>query len=162
MKMKIILKQDYASLGEEGDIKEVAAGYARNFLIPQGIASTHSIHAINELTKRQHIIARKKADKVKEARGHKEKLEAEKLVFHFASGDKGRLFGAVTPATVSEELAKKGMNIEKKFIDIPNHSIKEVGESEIKVRLYGSEVATLKVVVESNQPKVEEAPSSES
>ncbi|NIZ19424.1 50S ribosomal protein L9 [Entomospira culicis] len=157
MKMKVILKQDYASLGEEGDIKEVAAGYARNYLIPNGIVANYSAHAVNELTKRQHIIARKKAEKAKEARSHKEKLEAEALVFHFASGEKGRLFGAVTPATIAEELAKKGMSIEKKFIDIPNHSIKEVGEFEVKVRLYAGEVANLKINVQSNNPVQESA-----
>ncbi|NIZ39991.1 50S ribosomal protein L9 [Entomospira entomophila] len=152
MKMKIILKQDYSQLGEEGDIKEVAAGYARNYLIPRGIASAYTVHAINELHKRQHIIARKKEEKAKEARSHKEKLEADSLVFHFAAGEKGRLFGAVTSATIAEELAKKGMNIERRFIDVPNHSIKEVGNYEVKIRLYAGEIATLRVTVESNHP----------
>jgi large subunit ribosomal protein L9 len=153
MKMKVILKQDYSQLGEEGDVKEVAAGYARNYLIPQGIASLHNAHSINELAKRQHIIARRKAEKVAEARSYKEKMEATQLVFHFAAGEKGRLFGAVTPANITEELAKKGITIERKFIDIPGHSLKEVGDFEVKVRLYGGDVANLKVKVESTHPE---------
>ncbi len=149
--MKIILKQDLASLGEEGDIKEVADGYARNYLIPRGMASRYTKHAVNELAKRQHIIEKRRADKAKEAASYKVRLEAEELVFHFSAGEKGRLFGAVTSATIADELAKKGISVEKKFIDVPQHSIKEVGTSVVKIRLYGNEVASVKVSVQSMQ-----------
>lgn len=149
MKTKIILKKDYSPVGEEGDIKEVSPGYARNYLIPQNIASLYNSHALHQLKKRQHIISKKKEERIQEARSHKEKIESDPLTLQFTAGEKGRLFGAVTSATISEELAKKGINIERKFIDIPNHSIKEIGAHEVKIRLYNSEIATLKLIIQN-------------
>jgi large subunit ribosomal protein L9 len=147
--MKIVLKHDVVNLGEEGDIKVVADGYARNFLIPKGFAVLYSKAALNELDKRRHHIEKRKEDKRKEAMSYKQKLEAEEIVISMPAGDKGKLFGAVTAATIADELGKKGMTVEKKKIDMPEHSLKMVGNYTVKVKLYGNEVANLRVVIQA-------------
>lgn len=149
--MKVILKQDLPNVGEEGDIKEVADGYARNYLAPKGLAALYSKAALNELEKRRHVIEAKKEAKRKEALSWKEKIETLQPVFRVAAGEKGRLFGAITPALIVEELAKSGIMVERKKIEAPE--MKNVGSYAIKIKLYGSETASLKITVESSEPK---------
>jgi large subunit ribosomal protein L9 len=148
--MKIILKQDINNLGEEGDIKEVADGYARNYLIPKKMAVVYGPAAINELERRREAIAKRKEEKRLEARSFKEKIEAEELIFSVAAGEKKRLFGAITAANIVEELAKKNITVERKKVDVPESIIKTLGSYTVRVRLYGDETASLKVTVEAN------------
>lgn len=151
--MKIILKQDIVNLGEEGDIKLVKDGYARNFLIPKKMAALYSLASLNELEKKREAIAKRKEEKRKEARSYREKIEAEELTFKVAAGEKRRLFGAITNAHIVEELAKKGIKIERKKVEITDSIIKILGTHNVRVKLYGDEVAVLKVIVESNNEK---------
>lgn len=143
--MKIVLKKDVQNLGEEGDIKEVADGYARNFLIPQGIAVLCNRASVNELEKRRNYLEKRKEEKRKESMSHREKIETEPLVITVASGDKGRIFGAVTPAVIVEELAKKGIMVERKKVELPTHSIKLLGNYSVKIKLYENQSAVLQL-----------------
>ncbi len=145
--MKIILKQDVYNLGEEGDICVVADGYARNYLIPKKIAVYHNNMNLAELKSKASAIAKRKEEKRKDALSIKEKIEEISLEIKVSAGDSGKLFGAVTGATIVEALAKKGIHIEKKKLDVPSHTIKMVGNYSIKVRLYENEAADLKIVV---------------
>ena len=155
--MKIVLKKDVANLGEEGDIKEVADGYGRNFLIPQGFAVLCNKAALNELEKRRHHIEKRKEEKRKEAMSHREKIEAEALEIAVASGEKGKIFGAVTAAMIAEELAKKGMIVERKKIELPSHNIKLLGNYSIKIKLYENQTATLQLNVVAQEAAAAEA-----
>ena len=145
--MKVVLKKDVQNLGEEGDIKVVADGYARNFLIPQGIVAFCNKAALNELEKRRAHIDKRKEDKRKESRTYREKIEAEAIVIAVTAGDKGKIFGAVTSAIIVEALAKQGIVIERKKIDLPAHSIKLLGNYSVKIKLYENEIATLQLHV---------------
>jgi large subunit ribosomal protein L9 len=148
--MKIILKQDIINLGEEGDIKEVADGYARNYLIPKNMVALYNKQSINELERRQEAIAKNKERKRLEARSFKEKLESDELHFSVSAGEKRRLFGAITSANIVAELAKKAIIVERKKVEIPDQLIKSLGNYTVRIHLYGNEVAELKVVVEAN------------
>jgi large subunit ribosomal protein L9 len=152
MKTKVILNQDVAGLGEEGDIREVAAGYARNFLFPHKAAMPYSPQNLQQLEGRRSAIERRKEEKRAEAMGLKERLEAEELQFAMPAGESGKLFGSVNNATVAQELEKRGFNMEKKRIEVPEHNIRMVGTYKVKVHLYGSEQAEVTVVVEASQP----------
>lgn len=146
--MKIILNKDVKNLGEEGDICTVADGYARNFLLPKLLAVPYNKMNLNNLKAREKAILARKEEKRKEALGLKEKLEKQTEVsFEMPTADGGRLFGAVTNATIAEALAHEGINIERKRIEVPGRVIKHVGNYQVKVRLYDEQVASLKILI---------------
>lgn len=155
--MKVILNKDIPNLGEEGDIKNVARGYARNFLIPQKLVMPYSPEALSILESRREQLAQRKEEKRKGALDVKTRLETEDLVLDMPAGESGRLFGSVTSATIVEALAARGIAIERKRLEIPEKTIKSVGTTRIRVRLYGDEEAELKVIVRASGAKTEEA-----
>ena len=146
--MKVILNQDVTGLGEEGDIKDVASGYARNFLLPQKLAVPHTKEFLVVLEHKRASIDKRKEVKRVEAASLKERLEAEEVRFSVPAGENGKLFGSVNNTNVAVELEKKGFAIEKKRIEIPDHTIRSVGTYKIRIRLYDKEEATMKLVVE--------------
>ncbi len=147
--MKVILNCDVPNLGEEGDICEVARGYARNFLIPRNMVLMHSRQNSALIESRRAAIEQRKVEKRKQASSMKEQIESEPLVFTMAAGDRGKLFGSVTTATIVDELDKRGISVERRKVDIPDGTIKSVGTHTVRVRLYGEEEAELTVRVET-------------
>ncbi len=147
--MKVILNQDLSSLGEEGEIKVVTDGYGRNYLIPKGIAVPYTKANIEIFKQKKNAIEARKATKMKDALSLKVKLAGEEICFTMPVGENGKLFGAITNANIVEEMAKIGMTIEKKKIEIPENSIKVTGNYIVKVKLYGGEFADLKVSVKA-------------
>ncbi len=93
--MKVILNQDVVGLGEEGDIKEVASGYARNYLLPRKLAVLHSKENLANLERRRTAIETRKQEKRVEAQSLKERLEAEEVRIVAPAGENGKLFGSV-------------------------------------------------------------------
>jgi len=146
--MKVILNQDVIGLGEEGDIKDVASGYARNFLLPKKLAVPHTRAFLAALEHKRVSIDKRKSEKRLEAAGLKERLEAQEIRFSVPAGENGKLFGSVNNTNVAVELEKKGFTIEKKRIEIPEHTIRSVGTFKIRIRLYDKEEATVKLIVE--------------
>ena len=151
--MKVILNQDVAGLGEEGDIKEVAGGYARNYLLPKKLALPYTKQNIAHLGARRATIEQRKDEKRREAMSIKERLESEELVFTMPAGESGKLFGSVNNAMVVQELENRGYSIEKKRVEVPEHNIRMVGNYTVKVKLYGNEEAQLNVSVEAAEEK---------
>ncbi len=149
--MKIILNQDVVGLGEEGDIREVAEGYARNYLIPRKLAVPHNKQTLAQFTSRKSAIEGRKDEKRKEAMGLKERLQAEELRFTMPAGESGKLFGSVNNALIGAELEKRGYTLERKRIEVPEHHIRQAGAFTVKVKLYGNEEAALKIVVEATK-----------
>lgn len=151
--MKVILNQDVINLGEEGDIKTVANGYARNFLIPKKMAVPHSKQNLLILESKRAVIEQKKEEKRKEALSLKEKLTDVEIVLKMPSGDTGKLFGSVSSVMISEELDKLGFSIERKRIEVPEKHIKMLGEYNISIKLYGKEKADIKLKIEQAEAK---------
>ena len=151
--MKVILNQDVTGLGEEGDIREVANGYARNYLLPKNLALPYTKKNLTQLEARRTAIESRKEEKRREAMSVKERLESEELVFTMPAGDSGKLFGSVNNAMVVQELEKRGYSIEKKRVEVPEHNIRMIGSYAVKVKLYGNEEAELNVVVEAAEEK---------
>ena len=144
----VILNEDVYNLGEEGDVRDVAAGYARNYLIPRGLAVPYSKEYVALFEDKRSAIERRKEEKRTDALGLKERLEELELVFEVPTGESGKLFGSVTNAGIADRLMQEGIQIERKKIEIPGHTIKMTGEYEITIKLYADEAATLKVRIE--------------
>jgi large subunit ribosomal protein L9 len=134
--MEVILKQDVTNLGSKDDIVKVKNGYARNYLIPRGLAtsatvSAKKIHSEN-IKQRAH-----KETKVKdEALVIAEKMQGLKLTIGAKTSTKGKIFGSVNTIQLSEALAEKGFNIDRKNIIIKEELIKEVGNYTAKIKLH--------------------------
>ncbi len=154
--MKVILNQDVYNLGEEGDVCEVARGYARNFLIPQGYAVLYNKQNAALFESKRAAIEKRKEEKRKASLSLKEKIQEQEIVLKVPSGDTGKLFGSVTNANVADALQALGITVERKKIELPEHTLKTLGTYTARIKLYGDEVAELKVVVKSD--KEEAAP----
>lgn len=155
--MKVILNEDVKYLGEEGDIKDVAKGYARNYLFPRNLAVPCNAVTLAHFESRKEEIEQKKAVKRQNAAGLKEQLEALTLTIVMPAGPNGKLYGAVTNQTISDELQKLGFEIERKRIELPGLTFKSVGNYSATLKLYESAVATIPVVVEA-QPEADKTP----
>lgn len=154
--MKVILNSDVENLGEEGDVLDVAPGYARNFLLPKGLVLAYNKRNVATIEERRESIEKRKEAKRTEAMGLKERLESSDLAITMTAGRNGKLFGSVTSATIVEHLAATGVEIERKRIEVPDKTIKATGNYKVKVRLYGGAEAVLTVKVEADS--VEEPP----
>lgn len=158
--MKIILNHDVINLGEEGDVVVVKDGYARNYLLPQGYAVAYNKTNLAIVNSRAKAIEARKAEKRKASASLKDKLDDLTLNLVVSAGDTGKLFGSVTSLMIQDALAKEGIEIERKKIEISSSMIKMVGNYTVRIHLYEKDFATVKLVVESeaqiNQRKAEE------
>ncbi|ADY13035.1 50S ribosomal protein L9 [Sphaerochaeta globosa] len=148
--MKIILNQDVVNLGEEGDVVVVKDGYARNYLLPTGMAVMFSKTNQAIFASRTAAIEKRKIEKRDASASLREKLNKVVLTMVVSAGESGKLFGSVTSSMVQEALAKQGIEVERKKIEVPTHAIKMVGTFSVRVRLYEDESAEVKLVVESD------------
>ena len=145
--MKVILYTDVKHLGEMGDVKNVANGYARNFLFPHMYAVPYNDQTVAYFESRKEEIEARKEQKRKDAASTKDKLEALTVELKMPAAANGKLFGSVSALTVSEYLAKNGFDIERKRIEIPGNTIKSVGNYHCTIHLYESSNAEVKISV---------------
>lgn len=144
--VKLILREDVAKLGDAGELVSVKPGYARNFLLPQGKAILATAARVNELEHHRRIIAEKVAKERKDQEALRDRLEQQRLEVTAQAGEEGRLFGSVTAMQVAELLAEKGIEVDRRRIDLAE-PIKEVGEHVVPIRLRGNLVAKVKLQV---------------
>ena len=147
--MKVILNVDVKSLGEEGDVKNVANGYARNFLLPRNLAVPYNEATVAYFESRKAEIEARKEQKRKDSASLKDKLEALTLEVVMPAGANGKLYGAVSAHIVAEALAKQGFEIERKRIELPGAAIKSVGTFKVTIKLYESQTAEVHVAVKA-------------
>lgn len=146
--MKVILLEDVRGSGEKGDVVEVSDGYARNYLIPRGIAMEASTANLNELKNRERAEQKRKEAAAAEAKEMADKLSQVTVVIKAKSGESGKLFGSVTNQEIGSELQKQhNLHVDRKKI-VLDEPIREIGEMELDVRLHPGIVGKLKVKVE--------------
>ncbi|MBI5598151.1 MAG: 50S ribosomal protein L9 [Deltaproteobacteria bacterium] len=144
--MKVILKDDMENLGGFGDTVKVADGYARNYLIPRGLAvrattgNLRSLEAQKEARQSKMSKLKEDADRLKCA------IETVSLSFSRKAGEDGRLFGSVTSMDIEGALREKGYNVDKKVI-LLDESIKALGDFTVTVKLHPEVKAGIKVSV---------------
>ena len=157
--MKVILNVDVKSLGEEGDVKNVANGYARNFLLPRNLAVPYNEATVAIFEGRKAEIEARKEQKRKDSASLKEKLEALTLEVVMPAGANGKLYGAVSAHVIAEALTKQGFEIERKRIELPGAAIKSVGTFKVVIKLYEAQTAEVHVNVKAqNIESTEEKP----
>lgn len=147
--MEIILKEDVSSLGKAGDVVKVKKGYARNFLLPQGKAIVADPNNVKSLEHHRRVVAGKQAKLKKESESLATKMESLSITIAKDVGEQDKLFGSVTAKDIAEALRKENLVIDRKQIHL-EAPIKQIGVSEVKVRLHPEVVATLKVWVVKN------------
>lgn len=156
--MKVILNKDLSTLGEEGDVKDVAKGYARNYLFPRGIALPYTPKTVKLFEARKDEIESRKAAKRQDALGLKEKLEALEIAITMPAGANGKLYGSVTSQTVADELAKQGFPIERKRIELAGTGFKSVGKYRAAIKLYENSAADIQITIIGQEIKTETRP----
>ena len=144
--MKIILRQDMDALGFEGDIVDVAVGYARNYLIPKEIAleASHQNIKLMEMQRKKIEVRRLKAKE--DAEKVREKMAEMVITISQKAGEEGKLFGSVTSMDIADHLEKQGIAIDKRKISL-DKPIKTLGEFEVPVKLYSEITGSIKVVI---------------
>ena len=147
--MKVALTKDVPSLGKRGDIKDVADGYGRNFLITNKLASMVTPAILENLRSEKEKQEKVFADLKKSAESLKEKIGNLHMVFKVMVGESGKSFGSVTPLKIQNELKKQGINLEK--AQILTEPIKTLGESKIKIKLHQDIEAQLKILIEKEK-----------
>jgi large subunit ribosomal protein L9 len=144
--MQIILLNDVEHLGEKGEVHEVADGYGRNYLIPQGLARVATGGAVRQLRDEQQQQARREAAEKEQAEELKDDLEDMQVVFTAKVGEDNRIFGTVTTQQIAVELSNRGFDIDRRDIELDGE-IREVGAYTATIDLqYGVE-ATLDIQV---------------
>ena len=153
--MKVILVEDMPKLGEVGDVVKVADGYARNYLIPQGIAVLATEGALRQIENLKRQEARRRERLRGDAVAFKEQLDGLTLVFKAKVGETGRLYGSITSSDIAERIEQlTGREVDRRKILLDN-PLKELGSFQIPIRLLPDVTAQVTVVVEGEE---EEAP----
>ena len=146
--MIVILLKDVKGTGKAGEVVKVSDGYARNMLIPKGMAQEATEGNIRSLEKQKALLAEKKAAEKAAAEALAEKLKGLKAVIKTKGGDAGRLFGSITSKDISDAYSEQfGLNVDKKKI-VLDQPIKTVGEYKVPVKLYADVTGTLDVTIE--------------
>lgn len=145
--MKVILLSDVKGQGKKGDIKEVSDGYARNFLLPRGLAQEATTANLNAVRGQREAAAFHKGQEHDEALALKAKLDESSVKITAKAGSNGKLFGSITNKDVAEALKMQcHIVLDKKKLHMPD-GIKTTGTTHVEVRVYPEITATLKVEV---------------
>mgnify|MGYP001409114658 CR=1 FL=1 len=147
--MKIILKKTFENLGSTGEIVTVKDGYARNYLIPMGIAEVATNKNIEILKVELEKIAEQEAKTRVNLESLANQLNKLTLKFELKSGEEGKLFGSVTAQMIAEAIIEKGFDINKKEVEIPE-SIKTEGNHYVDIKLNKGYVGRVKIKVKGN------------
>jgi len=157
--MEVILKEDVNKLGSRGDVVKVAEGYGRNYLIPKKLAieATAANRAVIEQMKAAAVrrAAREKGD----AQALAQQVEGVVLNFTRKSGEHDQLFGSVTSADIAHELEHKGLQVDRRKIQL-EEPLKHIGEFNVPVKLHRDVTVPLKVVI-NKEAAAEAAPAEE-
>ncbi|HEV2592782.1 MAG TPA: 50S ribosomal protein L9 [Gaiellaceae bacterium] len=155
--MEVILKSDVDGTGLRGEVVNVARGFARNYLLPRGLAEVATPALVRELQKRGEQQARHEAKTIDEARAIAQRLEAVELRFDVNAGPTGSLFGSVTPTNVADRLwEQEKIRVDRRKLDM--QTIKRIGRYTVPVDLFTDVVAELKLAV---APEGQELPPEE-
>jgi len=145
--MQVILLEKISNLGTLGEVVRVKDGYARNFLIPQGMARRATSAAIAEFEARRAEIERAAADRLSAAQALGAKIDGHLVEVHQKAGVDGRLFGSVTNFDIAEALAKAGHAIAKAQVRLPNGPLKTVGDYSVEIAPHTDVVVSVTVRV---------------
>src|ERR1700686_1970860 len=145
--MEVILKEDVSKVGSRGDVVKVAEGYGRNYLLPRKLAieASRGNKAVIEQMKAASV--RRSAKEKHSAEALAKQFEGISLSFQRRTGERDQLFGSVTSGDIADALAKKGLELDRRKIQV-HEPLKTVGEFTVPIKLHKDVTAHLKVVIE--------------
>jgi large subunit ribosomal protein L9 len=144
--MQVILRERLEKLGNPGDVVVVKPGYARNYLIPRGLAYEATAVNVRRIEAEQAKAAQLAAEQKSAAQQQAKALEGVSLTFNVRAGEEGKLFGSITSADIAEKLASQGIAIDRRQIDL-EEPIKALGVFDVPVRLHAEVRPEIKVWV---------------
>jgi large subunit ribosomal protein L9 len=144
--MEVILRQAVENLGNPGDVVKVSNGYARNFLLPRGIAYEATPGNLKRIAQEKERLQAAENERRAAAQALAEKIEQVSLTFSARVGEEGKLFGSVTGADIAHQLEAQGFSIEKRQIDL-HEPIKTLGVFRVPIRLHADVKPEVKVWV---------------
>ena len=145
--MNVILLEKIRNLGDLGDSVTVAAGYGRNFLIPQGKAVPATKENIKHFEERRAELQAAADEKLAKAQARAEQLAGLTVTIAANAGDEGKLFGSVGTADIADAVTAQGVELEKKEVRMPEGAIRQTGEFTFEVHLHPEVEANIKVIV---------------
>ncbi len=144
--MKVILKADVKGHGKKGDLVNASDGYAKNFLIPKGLAVLADKTAINDLENKKSATQYHKNQEEMRAKELAEQLEGKKITFRLKAGENGKLFGSITAKDIAEQIKMQlHLEIDKKKVNV--EAIKVLGVTNAPIKVYPGITAEIKVEV---------------
>jgi large subunit ribosomal protein L9 len=144
---KLILTHEVTGLGAPGDVVDVKDGYARNYLVPRGLATTWSKGAEKEITQIRRARKAREIETLDEARAVRDSLQGNPVTVSAKAGESGRLFGAITTAEIADAVkAAGGPSIDRRKVEVAQ-PIKALGQYDVQVRLHAEVSAKLTVKV---------------
>jgi large subunit ribosomal protein L9 len=151
--VKLILREDVASLGDAGDLVSVKRGDARNSLIPEGKAIFATEAKLRELEHHRRVVEAKLAKELQSLQAVRKHVEGLSLQIRARAGEEGKLFGSVTALQVAELLAAQGVEVDRRKVQLPE-PIKALGEYSVAVKLHRDLVAQVKLTVSPEDSEV--------
>ena len=150
--MKILLTQDVENLGRAGQIKKVADGYARNFLIPKGLAVQATEGTVQQAALKSKAQAKRQQQAEEDAASLAEVLWQLTLTFKAKAGEKGRLYGSITSSDIVEALERQtGRSFDRRKVQLEGAAIRELGVHRVPIRLMTNLTPEITVVVEREE-----------
>jgi large subunit ribosomal protein L9 len=144
--IRVILQKDVENLGQGGDVVRVRPGFARNFLIPRGLAAPATVSNLARVAELQAKAAKALAEELEQAKALKLKLEATSIKLERAVGPDSKMYGSVTSKDIEDAYKALGLTLDRKRIELVE-PIKSLGLSDVTVRVHREVVATLRVEV---------------
>lgn len=159
--MKVILLQEVRGKGGEGDVIDVAPGFANNYLFTQGIAIPATKGNLKQLEERKHNIAKREEKRIEAAEQLKAQLEGTKVKVDAQVGEEGQLFGSITATMIADAIKEAvGTEVDKRRIEL-NRPIKVAGTHDVSISLYRDIKVVVKVQVGDEAEEAVEAPATE-
>ena len=159
--MKLLLQRSIENLGRAGDVVEVSTGYARNYLLPHGLAMEPTKGNLKRVEELRDIARQEDLKKLAEAQTRSKAVDGLAFTIKARSNDQGHLFGSVGPADIGVAMKQAGFDVPDKYIILEEH-IKEIGDYEVEVRFAEEASGKIKLTVFSETPVVEEEASEKS
>lgn len=148
--MKVILRSDITNVGRQGEIKEVSAGFARNYLVPQNLAMEANARNMKIWERERVKLEKQREEIINRAKETAAKMESAEFGVKVKVGENGKVFGSVTSASIAKLFEEQGFEVNKRDI-LLSDGIKELGEYEIGIRLHPEVIAKIKLSVSSEK-----------
>lgn len=160
--MKVVLRRDVEKLGESGSVHEVANGFARNYLIPQGLAVVATSGELKVVAENTRVREMKIARQERQLQDLSDKISGQRLTFTARAGDHGRLYGSITAADVAERLSSAiGQEVDRRKVVLED-PIRSLGEHTVSVHLVGRLRPQVTVIVHAEKEEIEAPAETES